>query len=449
MRARAFAGLLVVALAGCGSGHSAVQTVHPALAGAHPCPGAPGFTCSSLAVPLDHRGRVPGTLHLAIAAANNRTAPRGVLLVLAGGPGEAGLPIVHGFVARALSAERRQYRIVVMDQRGTGAGALDCPALQAQMGSSDLTPPSPAAVRSCARSLGPRRAFFGTDDVVADMEALRRALGVRSWSVDGISYGTFVGERYALAHPARVRRLVLDSVVPQVDETDLGMAEFAGVRRVLGMVCGAGCLSDLSAVVRRGHLGPQLLDALTFDSIADPTYRRIWNVPRALHAARDGSPGELNAFLAAARRYQRAPADELDQGLHASALCADWRFPWGESAAPLAGRTVALRRAVARLPTAGLYPFDAATASGNGFVRQCLPWPPTPPTPLPHGRITVPALLVNGDHDLSTPLEWARAQLAMMPHGRLVIVPGAGHSTQYRARSDVGRRAVAAFLLSR
>jgi pimeloyl-ACP methyl ester carboxylesterase len=445
MRALAVVGLLVAALTGCGSGRASP----PALRDAHPCPGARGFTCSTLVVPLDHSGRVPGTLHLQIGAANNRRAPRGVLLVLAGGPGEAGLPILDGFVKRALGAERRPYRIVVMDQRGTGAGALDCQGLQAQMGSSDLTPPTPVAVRRCGRMLGRRRAFFGSDDVVADMESLRQALGVRSWTLDGISYGTFVGERYAIDHPGRVRRLVLDSVVPQVGETDLGLAEFAGVRRVLGSVCGAGCLSDLSFDVRRYRLGPQLFDALTFDSIADPTYRRLWDVPRALHAARAGSPGELDAFLAAARRFQRAPARALDQGLHASALCADWRFPWGDSAAPIAGRAATLRRAVGRIPAAALYPFDAATAAGNGFVRQCLPWPPTPPTPLPQGRISVPTLLVNGDHDLSTPLEWARKQLALTPHGRLVVVPGAGHSVQYRARSDVGRRAVAAFLLAR
>ena len=59
----------------------------------------------------------------------------------------------------------------------------------------------------------------------------------------------------------------------------------------------------------------------------------------------------------------------------------------------------------------------------------------------------MPTLLVNGDHDLSTPLEWARAELKLIPKGRLVVVPGAGHSVQSRAFSDVGRRAVADFLL--
>src|SRR3954451_16631735 len=308
------------------------------LRGAHPCPGASGYNCVTLDMPLDHAHPGRGTLHLRVGMGDDVHAPHGVLLVLSGGPGQPGLPILHGSVSRALSAEEHGYRIVVFDQRGTGAGALDCKAMQHQMGSSDLTPPTASAVRACARKLGTRRQFFGTDDVVADMEDLRQALGVDKWSLDGISYGTYVGERYGLAHPSQVSKLVLDSVVPQVGLTDLGVVEFAAVRRVLRSVCGAGCVADLAAVVRRDHLGTQLFDALTFDSIADPTYRKYWNVPAALHAASHGNRKRLNAFLAAAVHYQRYPADELDQGLHASTLCADWRFPWGSSAAPLAGR---------------------------------------------------------------------------------------------------------------
>ena len=116
-------------------------------------------------------------------------------------------------------------------------------------------------------------------------------------------------------------------------------------------------------------------------------------------------------------------------------------------AAPLRGRAAKLRAAVARIPASRLYPFDVWTASGNGFVRQCLPWAPTKPTPLPHGKLRVPTLLVNGTHDLSTPLAWARKQLSLTPHGKLVVVPGAGHSVQSRAVSNVGRTAVARFLL--
>jgi pimeloyl-ACP methyl ester carboxylesterase len=444
VRIRLLAVLVVGAFAVAGSASARSSGLH----NSHPCPGSGGYTCATLDVPLDraHPGR--GTLHLQVGMGNNVNAPRGVLLVLSGGPGQPGLPILDGYVDRALSAEKSQYRIVVFDQRGTGAGALNCDGLQREMGSSDLTPPSAGAVRSCARQVGARRAFYGTDDVVADMDALRRALGVQKWSLDGISYGTYVGERYGLAHPSNVSKLVLDSVVPQVGLFDLGVVEFAGVKRVLGAVCGKGCVADLAAVVRRDRLGPQLLDALTFDSIADPTYRKFWNVPAALHVAARGNRKALDRFLNAASVYQLGtPAAALDQGLHASALCADWRYPWGNSSAPVPGREAKLRAAVARIPKERLYPFDVRTALGNGFVRQCLPWTPTTPTPQPHGKLLVPTLLVNGDHDLSTPLAWAREQRALTPHGKLVVVPGAGHSVQSRAVSDVGRRAVARFLL--
>ena len=210
------------------------------------------------------------------------------LLLITGGPGQPGVPALAR-IPKILGAELHDYRVVVYDQRGTGAGALDCPALQSEMGSSDLWPPTAAAVRACSRQLGARRQFFGTDDVVADMESLRRALGVDRWTLDGISYGSYVGERYALAHPDHVQRLVLDSVVPHVGQTDLGVVEFRATARVLRSVCGATCVADLAAVVRARHNGAQLLDALTLLSIIDPTYRASFDVPRLLHEARGGN----------------------------------------------------------------------------------------------------------------------------------------------------------------
>ena len=439
--------LAAVALLAVLSGGAGAAAQGGALREPHPCPGVTGYTCSTLDVPLDHLGRRAGTLHLQVGAADNTDARRGVLLVLAGGPGQPGLPILDRFVSRALSAEQQDYRIVVLDQRGTGSGALRCEALQAAMGSSDLTPPPAAAVRACAAKLGSRRRFFGTDDVVADLESLRTALGVNRWTLDGISYGTYVGERYALAHPDHVARLVLDSVVPQVGLTDLGVAEFRAVARVLRSVCGDACVGDLAAVIARLHDGPRLFDALTLLSVVDPTFTSAFDVARILREAHGGSTSSLEYLLETVRRWQETPATLLDQGLHASALCADWRYPWGSSAAALAGREEKLRAAVAKLRPAELHPFDAATALGNGFVRQCLPWSPTPPTPLPHGKLLVPTLLVNGDHDLSTPLQWARDELKLAPRGRLVVVPGGGHSVQSRAVSDAGRQAVADFLL--
>src|SRR6476660_4587681 len=133
--------LVAATVAGVGPAAARAHALHDS----HPCPGASGYTCATLDVPLDraHPGR--GTLHLRVGMGDNVHAPHGVLLVLSGGPGQPGLPSLRGYVSRALSAERQQYRIVVFDQRGTGAGALDCKALQREMGSSDLTPPKASA----------------------------------------------------------------------------------------------------------------------------------------------------------------------------------------------------------------------------------------------------------------------------------------------------------------
>src|SRR2546428_12787401 len=60
----------------------------PKLRDPHPCPFAGDFTCATLRVPLDYGGGTPRTLDLAVSTAANANAPRGVLLVLAGGPGQ-------------------------------------------------------------------------------------------------------------------------------------------------------------------------------------------------------------------------------------------------------------------------------------------------------------------------------------------------------------------------
>ncbi|MEU3568190.1 hypothetical protein AB0E96_07150, partial [Kitasatospora sp. NPDC036755] len=105
------------------------------ITGQAPCPDAPEFTCGTLTVPLDHRGAVPGTLDLAVAVAGNTTAPKGDLLFLTGGPGQPGVPAMKR-IAGKLEPVLKDYRLVMYDQRGTGRGALQCPGLQEDMGSS-------------------------------------------------------------------------------------------------------------------------------------------------------------------------------------------------------------------------------------------------------------------------------------------------------------------------
>jgi pimeloyl-ACP methyl ester carboxylesterase len=421
------------------------------LSAVRPCPAIPGFSCGTLGVRLDPFGPAPGRLSLRVAVSDVAAAPRGVLVVLTGGPGQPGVQFVPRLEER-LGPALRGYRLVMFDQRGTGAEALNCAALQREMGASDLTAPTPAAVRSCAAAIGPRRRYFATADTVADLERLKQALGVTRLTLDGVSYGSYVAEWFALAHPGQVSRLVLDSVVPTWNVDPLQLANMRETATVLRAACAAqGCgfdpAADLATVVRRYHDGPALLDTLVEMSVGAPSFP---GVPALLHAAAAGHPAALDRLIAQVHADDAVPAGELSQGLHASTLCADLRMPWGGPDTPLAARRAALARAVARLTAAQVWPFDRATAAGNGLIQTCLYWPPTPAPPAaaaPRADLPpVPVLLLAGGHDLSTPLAGTRAEAAHAPDGRLFIVSAAGHSVQNRAVGNPARAQVARFL---
>ena len=204
-------------------------------------------------------------LRLAVGVSTVKAAPRGVLLFLTGGPGQPGIPFLTRIHTR-LRAALAGYRLVMFDQRGTGADALECPALQQAAGASDLAVVPEATVADCARSIGGARRYYVTAETVADIDALRSALGAVRLTLDGVSYGTYVAERYALQYPTHAARIVLDSVVPQAGVDPTYGAALSASGRVLRSVCAAErCgwdpAADLSAVVNRLHDGPAVLDA--------------------------------------------------------------------------------------------------------------------------------------------------------------------------------------------
>jgi pimeloyl-ACP methyl ester carboxylesterase len=202
----------------------------------------------------------------------------------------------------------------------------------------------------------------------------------------------------------------------------------------------------------------QIFDMLVTYEFIDPTYRNpnppqmprgFGDVISALHAARLGQPAHLDRLIGRLN-HGGGSQREFSSGLHAATLCTDLRFPWGSDAVAVSRRMPALAKATATLTTSQVWPFDAKTAAGDGIMQTCLDWPVTPPAPeapstskLP----TVPTLILAGDHDLSTPLEWARQEAASAPLAQLVIVHGASHSIQSREPGDEGRKSLYAFLL--
>jgi pimeloyl-ACP methyl ester carboxylesterase len=462
MRSKLLTAGLVLALIAALGGVAAADTRpggRPKLTDSHPCPGQPGFTCSTLTVPLDHTGRVPGTLDLPVATADNVTAPKGVLLFLTGGPGQGGVGTITRIATQRLPEVAKDYRFVMLDQRGTGpSGALQCPGLQAQMGSSDIATPTPDAVTECARILGKTAPLYSTDQTVADFDQLRQALNVPKMVVDGVSYGSFTAARYAIAHPGNVSKVVLDSVLPHhaTASASLYLTGLQAEARVLRLACatapacGYDPAEDLAWVVRHRSTadGVKIFDTIVSYEFADPSYRdpSAGDIIGALHEARGGAPDRLDQLLEAYKSGGDDPAS-FSSGLHAATLCADQRFPWGSAATPVSLRQPLLSLTSRVLPPQATWPYTTAVATQQGFIQSCLPWPAERPGSNPSSRLpNVPVLLLNGDHDLSTPLEWAQEEARQAPQGKLVVVPGASHSIQNRERGHAGRDAVIAFL---
>ncbi|WP_112465648.1 prolyl aminopeptidase [Streptomyces triticisoli] len=103
-------------------------------------------------------------------------------VMLHGGPGSGCTPGYRRYCDPAA------YRIVLLDQRG------------------------------CGRST-PHASAYGTDmsvnttaHLIADLELLRRHLGIERWLVWGASWGSVLALRYAQTHPSAVSELVLTGV---------------------------------------------------------------------------------------------------------------------------------------------------------------------------------------------------------------------------------------------
>jgi pimeloyl-ACP methyl ester carboxylesterase len=152
-----------------------------------------------LTVPLDHRGAQPGTIEVfarEYVRDGHRDAPR--LVFFQGGPGHpANRPdVVGGWLDRALE----EFRVVLLDQRGTGRSTpLDRQGL--------------AGVGTAAEQAR-YLTLFRADAIVADAELLRAALGGDTWAALGQSYGGFCLTTYLSRAPHGLREVFVTAGLP-------------------------------------------------------------------------------------------------------------------------------------------------------------------------------------------------------------------------------------------
>lgn len=75
---------------------------------------------------------------------------------------------------------------------------------------------------------GPSDGYF-TDNYVADLEAIRAALGIRAFALVGTSMGGAITMNYAPLHPEYVTRVVINDIGPEIDPRGLArIADYVG-----------------------------------------------------------------------------------------------------------------------------------------------------------------------------------------------------------------------------
>jgi pimeloyl-ACP methyl ester carboxylesterase len=442
------------------------------------CPESPGgFSCATLAVPLDRSGRTPGAVELHVEArlAHSAQSPTAVV-ALAGGPGQAALPLGE-FIARALAPALSTRDLLVFDQRGTGeSGPLSCPAL-----SGVSTANAGRALERCALEIGPARGSYTTQESVEDIEALRRASGYSKLVLYGTSYGTKVALEYAARYPEHTEALLLDSVVPVDGPEPFATPTFQALGSALNEICERGAcagithnpLADIASLIvrlrkralhgavydgkgrrRAASLGEQGVLEIIEAGDLNPTLRAL--LPAAVRSALRRDPEPLlrlhllaEGLIPSLPRQPVESVQPVDEALFVATSCEETPFPWRREATPSTRMTEALA-ALHALPAADFYPFDPSTAFQSSLVPYCAFWPdasaaPAPPPPLP----SVPTLILAGEQDLRTPAAGAKRVQASIPGAQLLVVPYTGHSVLGSDFSGCAEAAVAAFFSGR
>jgi pimeloyl-ACP methyl ester carboxylesterase len=452
------------------------SSANAARLGYKPCAEAPAFSCAALAVPLVRGGAVPGTISLGVERrlAAGSTPSRDAVVALAGGPGQAALPLGE-FIAQAIAPALSTRDLLVFDQRGTGSSdPLHCLALERFS-----SEPVGKLFEHCALQLGAARAGFTTQESVQDIEALRVAGGYEKLVLYGTSYGTKVALEYAERYPQNVEALLLDSVVPSDGPEPFAIPTFQAIGGALQELCAdhactgitpnpLGDVAQLAAELHRRPLSGSVFDgagrrhASELDEVdllhilqagdLNPALRAL--LPAAVRSAlrRDPDP-LLRLNLLSEGLIPNVPDEgtssegsgDIDEVLFYATSCEESPFPWqrAASASTRHGEALAFLRAQ---PAASLYPFDATTAFNNSLAPLCASWPdasatPPPASPLPN----VPTLILSGAQDLRTPTANARAVAALIPDAQLEVVPFTGHSVVGSDLSGCAATALKAF----
>ena len=379
--------------------------------------------CGTLLVP-ENRGRPAGreiALKVVVIPAVARPVAADAFTYLAGGPGGAAATDMPATAVQIWSGIHRNHDIVLVDQRGTGSSnPLVCPKPATSL---ETNAQRRTYVRACRRFLKADPSQYGTWAAVQDLEAVRLALGYRSFDVYGTSYGATVAQVFLKTYPRAVRTLTLDGATfTDVPFYSRYARNGQAALDVLTQECAAqpscarafpGWRQRLRSLIEKWNTHPQRLarGTITGDGLAGVVQGLLldaghaatipWLVSRA--AAGDLGPLEKalrpGASLPRSLMYWTIMCNEPWVGLRS-------RGPWGTFLDGLTEATLDQARGVCRL-----VPRHADPASVWTRVHS-----------------TVPTLVLVGEADPQDPIGNLPGLARALPGSRVVTARGQGHA---------------------
>lgn len=403
--------------------------------------------CGVLVAPENRRAANSRMIRLPVMIFRSRAeAPAAdPVMFLTGGPGNSALSGQRSGKSNPFLERRDQ---VLLEPRGAKLAqpALECPQInllkvQIALGAVRVDAAEEQLVRAAAdcrevlTAAGADLNGYNSAEAADDIEDLRVALGYPQVNLYALSYGTRLALTMARRHPASVRAMVLDSVLPP--EVNYDEAAAANVRRALNQVfdgCAVdpvcarawpGLRHDFEALVARADrdglplvVGERRLDARGAQvveavgaALGDP--KLIPLIPRAIGQAAKGDHAELGRWLA-----QAQTPSGFAWGQRLSVWCRE-EAPF-EDEALVAAQTEARQ---------GLGGRDGRTAS----PAMCRVWNVEMADAIENQPVKtdIPTLILAGQFDPATPPQWGRRLLVNMPKALFVELPGFSHGASF------------------
>ena len=433
----------------------------------------PAITCGQVSVPANWNKPNGNMIELAVyrVAPTTNFPVSDPLVVLAGGPGQTGIGILLHFVDGNISYLRERSEVIVVDQRGTGfsAPSLVCPAAAAikQEDNTDMAPKTIEALYTaiqrellaCAENLSDQNvnlADYTTANNARDIEAIRQALGVDQWNLFGVSYGTTLALTIMRDWPEGVRSAVLDSAVPiQVNlltEQTYAKGYWPLSRIVENCKADTDCheiigdiqLSIEAGIARLDTAPVGLFDAQRYllailaTSIGNPDLASLIEVVAFRSDEVIADVFNLNTEFDSdtnapdepvVRDSVPTPIADTPPGLipmlradvmYAAIICAEEATNSETTASPDISSNFqqTTRDVINHIVESGIYT--------ESFCNQ-LDILPADPIENQAVRSNLPALVLAGDTDTSSPPAWSKRVAETLPHSQYVEFPRAGH----------------------